>query len=295
MQRTLFLVVVLLFGAQGCTNCSQQNNASEEELSQEVLEKSSVFNIRNSLFSIPSPHQLTKMLADKKMAYQPSHLNPLANYKNYQSSFKKALNLGIYGANFGYLNLYDKTQETIKYFSVIKILAEDLKVISAIKEDVLKKIESNLSNKDTLLYYITNSFQDIDIHLKVNQQESIGALILAGGWIESMYLLAEYAKNTKDPELYARIGENRKALENLLAILNEHSEETPGYEKLIEKLSSLSQTFSQVETRYRYVKSEHATAQKFSKIEIISEVSMPEPLFAEIYSQITELRNFCIN
>jgi|GEM_PF-269010 len=290
-----YIALLLLIFAYACTQCGKSNGEiNEAKLSKDDMAKTSVFNIRNALFSIPSPHQLTKILIDKKLEFRNDILNPLSNYKNYQTSFKKALNLGIYGANFGYLNLFDRTQETIRYFSVIKILSEDLNLLGAIKQDVLTRIENNLSNKDSLMYYITTSYQDIDIYLKKNQQETTGALILAGGWIESMYFLSEYAKKTNDPELISRLWENKKALENLITILSEISEQNNNFEELLNRLNRLYELFETIEIKTQLIRAEHFAEEKFSRIDSELKASISIKQSIELFFQLEKLREFCI-
>ena len=40
----------------------------------------------------------------------------------YATDFSKALNLGIYGADLGYVSMYNKTQDAISYLAVIASL-----------------------------------------------------------------------------------------------------------------------------------------------------------------------------
>ena len=196
MYKTIIPVLILIF-LFGCGQSNQPKSQPEEAESKIIdsLISSRIVNFENSLFSIPSPHQITMTLKQQNIEYNPSYLNPTSNTLNYTNSYKKALNMGVYGADLGYLNTYDKTQEAITYFSVIKTLSQELGIINSLKKDTFERIEKNLSNQDSLLHLLSNSYQDIDIFLKSNDQGHIGALILAGGWIESMYLLSRFSEN----------------------------------------------------------------------------------------------------
>ena len=55
-------------------------------------------------------------------------LNSSDNLSKYNSNYQKALNLGIYGTDLGYTNIYEQNQDGIKYLSSIKSLAEGLNI-----------------------------------------------------------------------------------------------------------------------------------------------------------------------
>ena len=52
-------------------------------------------------------------------------------------------------------------------------------------KSTIKRIEHNIENRDSLMV-ISSTYRKIDNYLKNNNRESTGALILAGGWIESL-------------------------------------------------------------------------------------------------------------
>src|SRR4051794_1185537 len=74
--------------------------------------------------SIPSPLEISMMIKESGSDYDNRILNSDENYSKYNSNFKKALNLGIYGADLGYINIYDKSTDALSYLTSIKSLAD---------------------------------------------------------------------------------------------------------------------------------------------------------------------------
>ena len=66
------------------------------------------------------------------------------------------------------------------------------------------------------------AFRAADQYLKMDQQEDVSAAILAGGWIEGLYLTVQDASKKMDPKVIKRLGEQGHALNNLIALLEQH-------------------------------------------------------------------------
>src|SRR5690606_40168384 len=58
--------------------------------------------ISSILESIPQPLEISMLLKESGNEYNLNYLNPAGNRSKYNSNYKKALNLGIYGADLGY-------------------------------------------------------------------------------------------------------------------------------------------------------------------------------------------------
>lgn len=294
MYKIVISISILMF----LFSCGQSNKPkSQPEAESKIIDSlitNRIVGFENSLFSIPSPHQITLTLKQQNVEYNPSYLNPTSNTRNYTNSYKKALNMGVYGADLGYLNTYEKTQEAITYFSVIKTLSQELGIINSLKKDTFERIEKNLSNQDSLLHLLSNSYQDIDIFLKSNDQGHIGALILAGGWIESLYLLSRFSENNNQ-ELISRLGENKNPLENLIKVISLYTENNRIYQVLLEKLIALEMIYQNVEVTYTYNKTEVNPEQKLTKVYSNTNITISDDVLNELIEEIKALRLFIIS
>ncbi len=156
--RTVTMLFVLSMAATSCQNAQQQKQKAETDasLTVEVDTSSQTIKFGNTLFSLPSPYQLTMMVKKADVKFNEALLNPVSNNQNYTSQFQKCINLGIYGADLAYLNIYDQMPLVMAVFSVSKILASDLDLLVAFNNDLISRVEQNMDNKDSLLYIMSN-------------------------------------------------------------------------------------------------------------------------------------------
>ncbi len=267
----------------------------DAKLSVELDTSSRVIKFENTLFSVPSPYQLSILVKEIGSAYNVELLNPTANQTRYNSLFKKAVNLGVYGADLAYLNIYEQSPSAISYFSVIKIMAQDLGLTAAFDANLFTRIENNIDNKDSLLYIISNAYRNIDMFLKENQRQREGALILAGGWVEATYFMTELALESKSKLLYQRVGENKQPLENLIKLLSPYYAESEELGKLVDSLIDLSAEFDAIETDYTYIEPEIIPGQQLCIVKSKSEVKVSQEVLTAVNSKVKKIRNGLIN
>ena len=202
----------------GCGSETNENNGNDSIPSSDSLPK---HNPDNAFYSIPSPIQLGQMLQRAGAAYDAKVLNPNDNASKYVSVDKKALNLGVYGADLSYSAVFNQSQEVMSYLATSKKLAEELGITTSFSAEMMKRMEKNTGNKDSLLQIISELFLSSNEALKENDQSHISVLVLAGGFIEGMYVGTQVSKTVKDNKaIYARIGEFRGSLSNLIMLVS---------------------------------------------------------------------------
>src|SRR5687768_15291349 len=84
--------------------------------------------IGDILQGIPAPLEISVLLKESGKKYNGGYLNSPDNLSRYNSNFKRALNLGVYGTDLGYTNIYEQNQDGIKYMGSIKELADGLNI-----------------------------------------------------------------------------------------------------------------------------------------------------------------------
>jgi hypothetical protein len=177
------------------------------------------------------------------------YLAPTDDVEEITSSFQQALNLGIYGADLGYLNMYNKTNQVIDYISAIKFLADGIKVGQFFDFSTLKRLATAKSNLDSLMYVSVHSFNQMDKYLRSNKRSNISVLIIAGVWIEGLYLATQVAKEKHHPNLSERIGEQKIILNDLIIILENYKKDRQ-FNLLIKDLQTIKDEFQNVNIKY---------------------------------------------
>lgn len=201
---------------------------------------------QNVFYSIPSPIETTSLLKAAGAKYNKSFLNPIENLSKYESVKGKALNLGVYGSDLSFTSIFDQTQESMLYLRCTNTLASKLGISGAFDEKTTERIEANMENRDSLLGIISDSYWTADAYLKDNGQPGISALIIAGGWIEGLYIATQIANTTKNESIITRIGEQKLSLDNLVALLDSHKSENEGIAEVLGYLNELKQIYDTV-------------------------------------------------
>ncbi len=285
----LFFVVIIWLG--GCTSDSSTTDIIDDEIDNQIDSNSTtMIKFNNTLFSIPSPYQIAYLIKAQNISYNKDILNPYNMSGNYTNTFKKALNMGVYGADLGYLNLYEQTPDAVQYFSTIKILSQDLNMANAFDKKTMKSIENNMSNIDSLMYIMSNSYRKVDEYLKDNGRENDGVLILAGGWIESLHIMCQLALTHKDTEIIIRIGEQKHPLDNLIKILSPYYNISDEYANLIDALIDLAYDFDGIDINYTYEEPTIDVENKLTIINSKSELVMSDQQLHTIIDKVEALR-----
>jgi len=279
-------------------NTHKQNNKNLESIENEDKVGTSnpiVLKFSNSLFSVPSPHEASIFIKKSGVKYNKNLLNSVDNISNYTTSFKKALNLGIYGSNLGYLNIYEQIPESFKYFAAIKKLSGELSLNESFDENIITCIENNLDNKDSLLFYISKIYRNANYHLNKNQRNNIGALVITGGFIESLYFLSKSATINGNYEIRNRIGDQKHPLDNLIDLLSPFYYQSDEYADLIDKLVDLAYEFDGIIYNYIYEDPYIDTANKLTIIKSESRIVISDYHLGIISEKIEKIRSAIIN
>ncbi|MCT4614824.1 MAG: hypothetical protein N4A49_08110 [Marinifilaceae bacterium] len=251
-----------------------------------------IFKYNDILFSLPSPYQISLLLERSNVAYDETMLNPTSNANNYLSSFSKAINFGVYGADLGYINIYGQTQRAASYFAIIKILSQDIGLYEALTKSTINRIEGNIENRDSLLHIVSNTYRRINNYLKVNDRDDTGSLILAGGWIEAMYILCQQTNDNYSEKLAIRIFEQKRPLNNLIKILVPFSNDSKEIKFLVDSLIDLGYVFDEIEERYTYVPPITYPEKKLTKIMSQSEIVIGKKRLEDVRQKIARIREF---
>ncbi|MCO6481996.1 MAG: hypothetical protein J5I62_04295 [Flavobacteriales bacterium] len=201
---------------------------------------------RNIFHSIPSPMETAGLLQKAGAEYDKSILNDVKNVDNYTSASKQALNLGIYGADLSYASVYNNTQESMLYTSCAQKLGKKLDINNAFNQEVVDRLEQNRSNRDSLLNIISETYLDVDGYLKENQRDNISALMVAGGWVEGLYIATQVCLKHDTPELRQRVAEQRLSLKDLLDLIRTYSPDDASVAAVLTDLERLDALFAGV-------------------------------------------------
>lgn len=183
-------------------------------------EKKNADGEKNEIFyGLLTPVEITSMFNRLGVPYEKAALNPTTNNDLYTSNSKAAINLGIYGVDFGYVKMFSIGQQMIDYILTIKDMSGKLGIPDKYLMDPIRKLESDMSNPDSILALVNKSYTDIENHLRKEGRESTAGLMLMGGWVEALYLTTQLLYNAEAPdtEVVEKIAQQKYTLKSLLS------------------------------------------------------------------------------
>jgi hypothetical protein len=233
--RVCLFLFVAIFIFVGCKPKQEKEPAAAKETSEETTKEAVIKEI--SGYPIPTSFEVTKMLNEVGAPYILSISNSSENVGNYFSQKEKALNLGVYSADLSYASTYMMKQETMLYLEASKRLTDEMEISSAFNLTYFERIENNLENGDSLISIISDSFYDTYNYLTENEKDKLAILVMAGSWIEGLYITAQIALTTDDNIKFLEIIAHQKnSLNKLLEVIDPLKED----EDITEIYSSLT-------------------------------------------------------
>jgi hypothetical protein len=247
MKKLLILAVAVLF-----LGCGGGKKADDQDFQSTLDSLTNVPKIDEELVNgilqqIPSPLEISSILKESGSKYEASILNSDQNLPKYNNNFSKALNLGVFGTDLGYTNIYEQSKDGIKFLSSIKSLANDLNIGQFFDIETIGRLASNSKNLDSLLLITTQNFNDINSYLQNQSRSQISVLLLTGGWVEAMQIVCQVAvKNPNNKELAEKIGEQQIILEQLVLLFDLFKEDT-NMASLLKDLNELQAAYAGIE------------------------------------------------
>lgn len=245
--------------------------------------------VSGRIFIIPSPIQTAMLIQKSGAKYDKEMMNAADKANSYSTKFQKCLNLGIYGADLGYTTLYDQTQDAISYFNVTNKIAADLGLSSAFDNNLIQRFQKNLGKKDSMLSLVSVAYRASNDFLKDNDRNEEAALIIAGGWIETLQFAVNVMKAKSNEDVKRRIAEQKNTLSNLISLLSAY-QGNEEYAELLQKLNDLKTEYDKVGYKYVYESPVTDEVNKVTTITSKSEITITPENINAIGEKIASIR-----
>lgn len=254
MIKNYFYFILLGLLVFSVSNCGSGNGGNEidEQALDSVMQGADVVKVSEAeideiIQSLPSPAEMAALIQSLGVPFSNSYLTPPEQADDYDTNFKKALGLGILSADLGYLNVYEKTNESVNYLGTIRRISDDLNVGQFFDFHTLKRLATNSEDLDSLMFLSQKSFRQMDSHLRKNNRSNLSALVVTGVWMESMYLLTQIVQNeVTTKELAERIGEQKIILNMLNKVLQQYKVQDKNFQNLATNFQKLSDAYESV-------------------------------------------------
>lgn len=248
-------------------------------------------------FSIPSPILTMDLVKKSGADFNSELVNDDENAASYNTDFKRALNLGVYGCDLGYLTVNGRMNEAPSYMNVAKTLADQLNVSGAFDESLMNRVANNMDNpniQDTLKKVVGEAFKAGNEYLQKEQRFDVVGLMLAGGMIESMYVATDVGLKTNDANIINLLANQRPSLSSLISLLSKYKKEDDNVEELVGKLITLENSFNMFEKGYTYAEPRHNPDTKTTTLTSSSSAKISPEDLEQIQGNLIDVRNFII-
>ena len=240
-------------------SCATEKKPDDQEFlkSIETIEEKTGIDeekINSILDQIPSPLESSVLLKESGSKFNGSLLNQSENLPKYNNNFKKALNLGVYGTDLGYTNIYRQNQISIEYVSSIKSLADDQNIGQFFDVETIGRLATNSKNLDSLLLITTLNFNHINHYLQTEGRDNLSVLLLTGGWLEAMQITCQVSTKKPSKQLFEKIGEQKIILDQILELFSFYGDDA-SMAALLKDLEPLKAAYAKININYTYKES----------------------------------------
>lgn len=234
MKSAALLFLTLLPAAGLLTGCSGGKDTPVGDTGISIRQDDPVTDSTQAKYNrlisnVPIPFDMLKRLTGSGITYRDSLVNPVTNISRYSKSNIQAMNLGIYGADLTYVISMEQFGQVGPHIKPVKKLADIIVIPTAFDENMMRRYDNNRSNRDSLERMIYQSYQKIDITLKSNERLGLAALVVAGGWVESLYLTTQHLErdpaSEKSKVLYEVLSDQQRHLGNLIELLKDFKDD----------------------------------------------------------------------
>lgn len=182
------------------------------------------FKFAFTIANLPSPLNVISTIYTTEVPFDNTLLNPTSNEEKYLSSYKRAINYGIYGVDMAYIAFYGNKQDLFDYYSTAGKLAENLNIHETF-EKFTDRFKNNYDNKDSIMVIVDQAYVETDKFLRTNSRLEIASFILAGSFIESLYIGSGLMKDQDNSGVYKssfeKIYEQKLVLNNLAELFTQ--------------------------------------------------------------------------
>jgi len=225
----LFSVFLFCFFSSCTSNTNKSETASTETVTRPVANRNLAIGKDGGLpifYNMYLSVEMSSLFKSIGATYNQKMLNSPDKYNRYNLSTEKAMNLGVFAVDLTYSKYFDEIEQAGKYLKSMHQLSTDLGIPEDNFVTSIKRIETNISDKDSLIKIANELYTTSEKYLKENDRAGAAALVILGGWTEALFIATNLTnKEAKDIELIERIGEQKFSLNDLISLLKQFKHE----------------------------------------------------------------------
>jgi hypothetical protein len=245
---TIYIFALLLLSIFSCRQGTEEQKIVTSRVDSSIYADTK--DIKLIFYDMSSPVDAHRLFRQLDIVFDPSILNPPDNFTKYSTASKIAVNLGIFGANMSFCHMFGQTQEAFNYLSAIHKLAENLGISHGLISMAGDAVEKLINSPDSLAGFASQLYTSVDRNLLEHGKSGAASLIIAGGWIEALYIACCF-HDYSNPEkiLEEHILTQKYSLDRLVTMLSNHQNDDM-VSKYLLMIRQLKRIYDNIEILY---------------------------------------------
>ncbi len=256
MKKNFTLILIASVGAlpflPSCNNETaddkpQYDYKRDDSLSSDYLRELGSFRV--GMEQIAS---LNESLSSEKYSYNSQMLNPTAKVSTYNNSKVQAVNLGIYLSDLSFASAFNQTQDMRNFTDAVFQIAQKLGIQSAFNKELFEQLTSSDTTIDKSKLF-TKAFRHLQDNMHSNERSYLMALMIAGGWVESIYLASSVLKTKPmTSELNLAFFDNAYTYKNVRTILQVFQKDSKNCNEVLTEIDTINTLVSELIMNSKY-------------------------------------------
>ncbi|MBN1990980.1 MAG: hypothetical protein JW783_16370 [Bacteroidales bacterium] len=197
-------------------------------------------------YFLPTPSDILTVMITSGVDYKDNLIAPTGIETRVVQFKHQALVMGVYFTDFAYLNVFNKRDLSLDYFTSMQSLGSAMGISPLLYDSYFMRAEKNMNNIDSIDHifsdFAQNAFRTID---ETGSKETL-SLIAAGSAIETMYIGFNGISNVyDDKEFIANIKDQRPLFDIYYANFIQYYKDEEAYSELVADLTQLSLFFDE--------------------------------------------------
>lgn len=246
IKKIFFFAFVVIF-AFSCTD-DENDKKIDVDFKKQADNNNGTFDetpLNQIIESFSSSIEMAAVIENLGVPFSEEYIVPSTLAKNFDSNFKKAIGLGMYSADLGYLNVNNETNRIIEYLKQIKRLSGDLDIDQFFDFKALKELATNREDLKKLMMQSVESYNNMSAYLRASKRTDLSALMVSGVWVEGLFLACKVNNFKASKKLKDRVGSQKEILAKLYYVLK-YFKDKPYFADLISDLGELKEAYTPV-------------------------------------------------
>jgi len=241
-----FLLSVCLLSCGDKDNSNTEVKKDQEKKQEVKKDFKADFDVLNAM---PDPIEIVDLVKSTGIDYDNSLLNKPENTEKYNSEYKMALNMGVYTVDLGYTNLHNKTQDAIKHLDATKKMTDGLKVSQFFDFEKIKSITQEGKDLNQLIITTGIGLDKMRQGLEDEKRSETITLIVAGGWLEAIYLATQVAEKSDRKELKEKIADQKIVINELIKMFEANKATSKHLADIYEDFKKINDAFANISVK----------------------------------------------